>query len=35
MVAAGQIGSILNLAGPKETNKLQRVAVERSAWVRL
>ncbi len=30
MVAAGQIGSLLNLTGAKETNELQRIAMTRS-----
>jgi len=30
MIAAGQIGSILNLTGAKETNAMQRIAMERS-----
>jgi beta-glucosidase len=30
MVAAGQLGSILNLTGAKETNELQRVALNQS-----
>ncbi|CAN5652832.1 glycoside hydrolase family 3 N-terminal domain-containing protein [soil metagenome] len=30
MIAAGQIGSLLNLTGAKETNELQRIAMTRS-----
>jgi len=30
MIAAGQVGSILNLAGADKINRLQRIAVERS-----
>ncbi len=30
MIAAGQIGSLLNLSGAKETNELQRIAMTRS-----
>ncbi|MFN2515154.1 MAG: glycoside hydrolase family 3 N-terminal domain-containing protein, partial [Pyrinomonadaceae bacterium] len=30
MIAAGQIGSLLNVTGAKETNELQRIAMTRS-----
>src|SRR5690349_8670342 len=30
MIAAGRIGSLLNVAGAKQTNDLQRIAVEKS-----
>ncbi len=30
MIAAGQVGSIFNITGPKDVNELQRIAVEKS-----